>query len=153
MQFNNPLPTNSGTGRFFIDGEVHEGTWRLERCADGPVIQLDGRDLIVNEQEHNLGFIYRSPDSGSEMTNIMVLLEDGEPDPVGIPTREVLSASLGRALMQVLISVSAGRTDPDDLHYARQLFSNPACLLRSVQKHGTVDAARTSILREIFRIG
>lgn len=153
MQFNNPLPTSSGTGRFFVDDEVHERTWRPEGYADGPVVRLDGRDLIVNEEERNLGFVYRSPDSGSEMTNVMVLLAHGEPDPVGIPSREELSASLGRALMPVLISVSAGRTDPDDLDYTRQLFSNPACLLRSVQKHGTVDAARTSILREIFRIG
>lgn len=153
MPFYNPLPGRTGSARFFVDDGVRNGTWRPEGWADGPVIRLDdGRDLPVTDADEKLGFVYRAPDSGSEMTNIMVMLDDGEADPVGIPTRAELAASLMQTLMPVLTSVTAQQTDPDDLDYARQLFSSPACMLRSIQRHGTVETARTAMLRDVFRI-
>lgn len=154
MPFYNPLPGRTGSARFFVDDGVRNGTWRPEGWADGPVIRLDdGRDLPVTDADERLGFIYRTPDSGSEMTNIVVMLVADEPDPVGVPTRAELAASLMQSLMPVLASVTAQQTDPDDLDYARQLLSTPACLLRWIQKHGSIDAARTAVLREVFHIG
>lgn len=154
MPFYNPLPGRTGSSRFFVDDGVQNGTWRPEAWADGPVIRLDdGRDVPVTDADEKLGFVYRAPDSESEMTNIMVMLNADEPDPVGIPKKAELAASLMQSLMPVLTSIAAQQTDPDDLDYARQLFSTPACLLRWIQKHGSIDAARTAVLSEVFRIG
>lgn len=153
-EFEPPLPS-TGKGRIYYDGAVHDATWTRSRSlADYEVMVTldDGRQFPVSDNDPRMGFVYRAPDSGSEMSDILVLLEDGEADPVGIPDRASLTASAFQAMAPVYASVVAQRTDPDDLDYARQLFTSPEAMLRTIQKTGSVDAARTSILKEFFNL-
>jgi hypothetical protein len=153
-EYQSPLPS-TGKGRIYYDGAVHDATWTHSRSlADYEVLVTldDGREFPVSDNDPRMGFIYMAPDSGSEMNNILVLLEDGEADPVGIPDRASLTASAYQAMAPVYASIAARRTDPDDLDYARQLFTSPEALLRMIQKTGSVDAARTRILNEVFNL-
>ena len=146
----------SEAGRVFYNGQVHRYTLsKSPEWAEGYEFALildDGSEVIVSDAYETMGFVYRAPDSGDQMTNMLVPLDDGEPDPVGIPDEKDLSQTCFPALQPIFESVQQGNTDPDDLNFCRQLFSSPEALLRTIQKEGDIDKARTAILRDFFRI-
>lgn len=148
---------NSGTGRVFYEGKVHSYT-----VDDSPVweghyefaLNLDdGRQVVLSDAYENMGFVYRAPDSGNKMTNILVPLEDGEPDPVGIPDKkQLMSQRFLYATKPLYLSIQRGDTDPSELIFCRQIFASPEALLRTIQKEGDLDKAREAILRDVFQI-
>ena len=146
----------SPRGRVFYKGKVHAYITDASLLWVGNyefAILLDnGREVILSDAYKTMGFVYRAPDSGSQMTNILVPLEDGEPDPVGIPDEAQLSQVCLQALEPLYQSVQRGDTDPDDLDFCRQLFSSPEAMLRTIQKEGSLAGAQAVILRNVFRI-
>lgn len=149
------LPARPGSGRIFTDGRCHDVSWdKVRWLSDHEVLVTlpDGRQMPVGEAEERLGFVYREPDSGSTMTCMMVFLEPGEADPAGIPTDAELTATAFGAMGPIFASVAAQQTDPDDIDFCRQLFCSSAAMLRMIQTEGSVEAARTAILRDVFRI-
>lgn len=153
-EIKSPLPA-SGRGRIFHDGAVHEATWNHAAwLSDYEVLVTlaDGRSLPVSDADERMGYIYLAPDSGTQMTNIMVLLAEGEADPVAIPDKQTVAGTAFPAMQPVYESVSAGNTDPDDLDFCRQIFTSPEAMLRTIQREGSLDAARRAILRDVFRL-
>lgn len=148
-----PLP-GTGSGRIMMNGLIRNAVWstRTQIAYEQEIVFEDGRSAIVSDREERLGFVYRAPDSGSTMTNIMVLLDDDEPDPVGIPdANEMRTASIA-AVMPLYGRVAAGEIDSDDLDFCRQLFSSPEAMTRTIQRTGSLEAAYAHVLREIFGI-
>lgn len=145
----------AGRGFLLHEGRVH--SYVVERPAwivdYEMLLRLDdGREIIVSDSYEQLGFVYREPDSGSEMRNIVVPLADGEMPPPGLPDASSARNGVFTALGPIYASVAARRTDPDDLDFARQIFSSPEAMMRSIERHGSMDAARISIMREVLRI-
>jgi hypothetical protein len=149
------VPERPGAGRVFADGRCHDVAWeKIRSLPDHEVLVTfpDGRRMPVGEPEKRLGFVYREPDSGSTMTGMMVFLDPGEADPVGVPTDAELTATAFGAMGPIFASVAAQETDPDDIDFCRQIFCSSAAMLRTIQAEGSVEAARTAILRDVFRI-
>lgn len=154
MNIQPPLP-DIGSGRIFHDGTVKEATWNhVAWLADYEILVTfaDGTQLPVSDVNDQLDFVYLAPDSGSQMTNIMVLMRDGEADPVGIPDQPTISGAAFAAITPLYASVAAGDTHPDDLDYCRQLFGSQAAMLRTIQAEGSLDAAHKAVLKNIFKI-
>jgi hypothetical protein len=145
----------AGRGFVLHEGQVHsyvveQPGWLVDYEM---VLRLDdGREVIVSDSYDDLGFVYRAPDSGREMTNIVVPLAEGETPPPGLPDASSARNGAFTALAPIFASVSACRTDADDLDFARQLFSSPEAMMRSIERHGSVDAARIGIMRDVLRI-
>lgn len=137
-----------------MNGLIRRATWstRPQVEYEQEIVFEDGATAIVSDREDRMGFVYRAPDSGSTMTDIMVLLEDEEPDPVGIPDARTMAVGGIAAMMPLHRKVALGEIDPDDLDYCRQLFSSPEAMTRTIQRTGSVQAAYDHVLREIFRI-
>ena len=146
----------SGSGRVFYEDRVHEYTvdpspvWISN--YEFAITLGDGREIILSDAYETMGFVYRAPDSGTQMTNVLVPLNDEEPDPVGIPDRHTMVFALFDAMMPVFKSVQRGDTDPDDLDMARQVFSSPEAMLRTIQREGGLKKAQEAILRDVFGI-
>lgn len=148
------MPAN-GQGRVYFNGAVHNATWSYPSWLSSyeVLVVLDnGRELQISDENEQLGYAYREPDSGMEMTNIMVILEPGEPDPVGIPTQAEVTQKAFDAMRPVFESVARQETDPDDLDYCRQLFNSQAALLRTIQRTGSLAGAHAAILKDVFRL-
>lgn len=149
------VPTTSGGGRVFMDGRCFDATWTKSRSlADYEILVTlsDGRDSPISDTDDRFGFVYRAPDSGSQMSFCMVILQPGEPDPVDMPTDAELAATAFNDMGPLLASVASQRTDPDDIDFCRQVFSCSAAMLRPIQKHGSVQAARADILKTVFNL-
>jgi len=86
------------------------------------------------------------------MFSIVVPLSDDEPNPVGIPDEANVKASAFDAMRPLFEAVQQNKVDPDDIELCRQIFSSPEAMLRTIQREGGLDAARTVILRDMFRI-
>ena len=148
------LPTD-GASRIFHDGEVVEAAWSRPRWVT-PYERLltlaDGRTLVVSDTDERLGFVYRGPDSGTRMTSIVVILGDDETVPDGVPDAQTAIRTSYDAMRPLYESVAAGETDPDDLDFCRQIFSSPAAMLRTISRTGSLEAARRTILFELFQV-
>ena len=146
----------SHRGRVFYKGGVHTYVTDASPLWIGnyefAILLDDGREVILSDAYETMGFVYRAPDSGSQMTNILVPLEDGEPDPVGIPDEKQLGQGCLQALEPLYQSIQRGDTDPDDLDFCRQIFSSPEAMLRTIQKEGSLAGAHAAILRDVFCI-
>ncbi len=135
----------------FKDGVVHAVTWATDRYGYTTVTLPSGAEFDSSDYEDRLDFLYSPSDDGHILYNTCVLLSPTE-TPIAMPTEAELKADLQQALMPVFSSVVAGETDPDDLTFARNLFSLPACLYRAVVWHGSVDAARAAIIKDVFQL-
>jgi len=142
------------TGQMFHDGKVKSFTVHEPNHASDYEfeVEMDGQHFIVSDSDERFGYIYRAPDSGYELTNIMVPLEDGENAPSGIPDAKTIQAKAFAALQPVFESVTQGNTDPTDLDFCRQLFNSQEAMLRTIQKEGTLNNAHKAILRDVFYI-
>lgn len=142
-------------GRVYFEGAVHNATWSCPAWLSDyevMVILENGRQLQVSDENEDLGFIFREPDQGLEMTNIMVLLGPDEAEPVGIPDQSEIAKKAFEAMRPIFESVARQETHHDDLDYCRQLFTNQAALLRTIQKTGSLASAHAAILRDVFRL-
>ncbi len=142
------------SGRMFHGGKVKPFTvHEVNHAADYEFeVEMVGVRYIVSDAYDNLGFVYRAPDSGTIMTNMMVPLDDGEPDPTCIQDPATLQSQAFDAMKPVFESVTAGNTDPDDLDFCRQLFNSQEAMLRTIQKEGSLEKAHKAIIRDVFRI-
>ncbi len=145
----------SGNHRILHDGVVRDSAWSVERWLmpyERLVTLDDGTTFPVSDADDRLGFVYRAPDSGSRMSSMIVLLDDGEEVPADLPDQQTAIRTSYDAMRPLYESVAAGETDPDDLDYCRQIFSSPAAMMRTIARTGSMEAARRAILAELFQI-
>ena len=154
----NPLVkslVSTPAGRVFFEDRVFSYTWEQAAWLSDYEVLIcldDGRKIQISDSDEKLGIVYLASDSGSELSNIMVPLKEGEPDPKGIPDEASTKKNVFTALQPIFESVNNDITDPDDLDFCRQIFNSPAAQLRAIQKEGSLLAARKAILRDIFQI-
>ncbi len=150
------FPTPTGTGRVFYEGAHHDVTWTSDsdpRCGYMKEVTFpNGDEIMVTDYDDRLDFNFDMSDSGDEYYNVMVLLKPGEPDFTIIPTEAELRSDLFDAMKPFMEAVFNDVIHADDLPFCKNLFTIPACIIRTVQKTGSVDLARKWILKRVFEI-
>jgi hypothetical protein len=144
------FPTPTGSGRAIVNGCPQNISWKPSSPAydDGTEVTLaNGGAINLNDYEERLDYHVSASDDGRTFYHTMVLLEPGEADPAILPTTAELRETATAALAPLMEAVMDDRLHPDDLNFARLLFTNPDCINRVANKHGSVEQGRKAIIR------
>ena len=148
------MTTPTGSGRAIVNGCPQDITWVEASGAfsDGHLVTLNsGGQIHLTDYDQALDFHVSASDDGSHYYHTMVLLEPGEADPALTPTTEELRETATADLAPLMEAVMDEQLHADDLNHARLLFTNPDCMNRVINKHGSIKKGREAIIEYLLR--
>lgn len=144
------FPSDTGSGRAVVNGIAQSISWRMPPGDYVREITLSsGNTFTITDYEKRMDFHYAPSDDGSEYYHTLVLLAPDESDPAA-PAQTDLNTKALAGIHPLLDKVIKHELDQEDMNWARLLFTKIDCMVRPIQKHGSIEAAQQAITNMIL---
>ncbi len=144
------FPNDTGSGRAVVNGVAQDISWHLPKGDYVRTITLaSGATFDITDYEKRMDFHYSPSDDGSQFYHTLVLLSPDEPDPAA-PSQKDLDMKALAGIHALLAAVIQNNVDQDDMNWARLLFTKIDCMIRPIQKHGSIELAQQAITKLIL---